>query len=809
MKEPSVSCLRKNRANPPRKLLKLVCSFNGAFQPRLPMGKLRYIGGETRIISVDRSIGFLKLREKIANLCPKVISFWLKYQVAVADVDLDMGLGVIESDEDVKSMVEEYENLEFYGKRARLWIFVCSNGLEYGQLCKGQVDNKVTKNVGNGGNGFRQGDDSIRKLVLKQQLLAKQTGRVNGIQGVSGFGVNETGMEFASCAKNQKFDHPLIDLGHEEPSAFVSEEETCGGNLLDCEMRNLAPQMCPYYPGVKPNSNISKQGHSVRSCYSSLWKPWPGLPEHTSVEGVSMMTHLSNPDFPYGNSNLKACHLAHYGAWAGVGSQSLFTNNVIDSPSPAIVCEPVHCNLQNRLSVADSQKVITNSTLSNDVHRTQLSDAEASKNLKSSYKDGNGSHNLQDGFASSVDLLCTLSLSSTKGVQPPELSSHGSNSFSDSLVMPQSMSLDLMDELHIDIGPQVDQSSGNTSNSSPRNMDELEKDHIQGEAMQHDLSSYLSVDEKSEGNDGKKCSKVIGRISSGLTAFYTHLATQELQTIRSSELEYIKELGEGACGTVFYGKWKGSDVAIKRLKPRCFSEGSVEEERLVAEFWKEAYILGQLHHPNIVALYGVVTDGPLTSLATVAEYMVNGSLKQVLQRKDRTIDRRKRLIIAMDAAFGMEYLHEKNIVHFDLKSHNFLVNMRDPWRPVCKIGDLGLSKIKQRTFVSGGVRGTIPWMAPELLNTKNNLVTEKVDVYSFGIVMWELLTGEEPYTDLRSEEIIAGIIKGTLRPEVPSWCDPAWRSLMERCWSTDPDSRPAFLEITKELRTMSASMNIK
>ncbi|KAA8535054.1 hypothetical protein F0562_030057 [Nyssa sinensis] len=136
--------------------------------------------------------------------------------------------------------------------------------------------------------------------------------------------------------------------------------------------------------------------------------------------------------------------------------------------------------------------------------------------------------------------------------------------------------------------------------------------------------------------------------------------------------------------------------------------------------------------------------------------MVNGSLKQVLRKNDRTIDRRKRLIIAMDAAFGMEYLHEKNIVHFDLKSHNFLVNMRDPQQPVCKIGDLGLSKIKQRTLVSGGVRGTIPWMAPELLNTKN-MVTEKVDVYSFGVVMWELLTGEEPYANMRSEEIIVWI----------------------------------------------------
>ncbi|KAJ7535104.1 hypothetical protein O6H91_12G018500 [Diphasiastrum complanatum] len=282
-----------------------------------------------------------------------------------------------------------------------------------------------------------------------------------------------------------------------------------------------------------------------------------------------------------------------------------------------------------------------------------------------------------------------------------------------------------------------------------------------------------------------------------------------LQTIKNSDLEEIRELGSGNFGTVYHGKWRGSDVAIKRIKASCFSGRSFERQRLLGDFWKEANTLSQLHHPNVVAFYGVVPDGPGGTLATVTEYMVNGSLKQVLQKKDRTIDRRKRLLIAMDAAFGMEYLHGKNIVHFDLKCENLLVNMKDPHRPVCKVGDLGLSKVKQKTMVSGGVRGTLPWMAPELLSGNSSMVTEKIDVFSFGIVMWELLTGEEPYANMHYGAVIGGIVNNTLRPPIPNWCDPAWKSLMERCWAADPASRPSFADIVNELRAMTESLQPK
>ncbi|KAJ4778639.1 kinase superfamily with octicosapeptide/Phox/Bem1p domain-containing protein [Rhynchospora pubera] len=279
-----------------------------------------------------------------------------------------------------------------------------------------------------------------------------------------------------------------------------------------------------------------------------------------------------------------------------------------------------------------------------------------------------------------------------------------------------------------------------------------------------------------------------------------------LQFIKNDDLEELRELGSGTFGTVYHGKWRGTDVAIKRIKKSCFTGRSSEQERLTHEFWREAAILSSLHHPNVVAFYGVVQDGPGGTMATVTEFMVNGSLRHVLQRKDKYLDRRKRLIIAMDAAFGMEYLHSKNIVHFDLKCDNLLVNLKDQTRPICKVGDFGLSKIKRNTLVSGGVRGTLPWMAPELLNGSSNKVSEKVDVFSFGIVMWEILTGEEPYANMHYGAIIGGIVNNTLRPPVPPNCDSGWKRLMEQCWAPDPFQRPSFTEIAATLRAMSVAI---
>ncbi|KAJ0984820.1 hypothetical protein J5N97_003176 [Dioscorea zingiberensis] len=253
------------------------------------------------------------------------------------------------------------------------------------------------------------------------------------------------------------------------------------------------------------------------------------------------------------------------------------------------------------------------------------------------------------------------------------------------------------------------------------------------------LSAVAMVDQKVEETRAKQLDKV--NIGIQITE-----DIGRLQIIKNSDLEELKELG-----------WELLVLCIMR-----------------ADFWNEACKLADLHHPSVLAFYGVVLDGPGDSVRdSNFEFMVNGHLIII-----------KRLLIAMDVAFGMEYLHGKNIVHFDLKSDNLLVNLRDPQRPICKVGDLGLSKVKCQTLISGGVRGTLPWMAPELLNGSSNLVSEK-----------ELLTGEEPYADLHYGAIIGGIVSNTLRPLVPETCDQDWRLLMEQCWSLNHPSGQVSLRL--------------
>ncbi|EIE23147.1 kinase-like protein [Coccomyxa subellipsoidea C-169] len=280
---------------------------------------------------------------------------------------------------------------------------------------------------------------------------------------------------------------------------------------------------------------------------------------------------------------------------------------------------------------------------------------------------------------------------------------------------------------------------------------------------------------------------------------------------------------ETIAAQVYLGRWHSSEVAIKCLNPSLFFSGSdgSASKAAMADLMREADLLASLRHPNVVWVYGVVLPKMVRfpSCTVVTEFMSQGSVKQALARKSDVVSgNMHRVVVAMDAAKGMEYLHQKSIVHFDLKSANLLLGYRDR-RAVCKVSDFGLSKQKRDTYVSNvtSQRGTLPWIAPEIIKTPHT-VTEKVDVYSFGVVLWELWSGREPYEGLNYHALLHQITLtgGGLRPTLPNspkWeyepvpePAPGWCSLMERCWQEVPEKRPSFAEIVRELKVMGQAL---
>ncbi|RLN50502.1 hypothetical protein BBJ29_008402 [Phytophthora kernoviae] len=274
-----------------------------------------------------------------------------------------------------------------------------------------------------------------------------------------------------------------------------------------------------------------------------------------------------------------------------------------------------------------------------------------------------------------------------------------------------------------------------------------------------------------------------------------HRPTSYSQNINFNEITLGRMIGEGAFGKVHEGKWRGKSVAVKLLICQDLRSD------ILNEFQSEVEIMSVLRHPNICRLLGACMDPPHRAL--VVELLQRGSLWGVLRMNRKSIDQEMRSRFIYDTAKGMSYLHhfERPILHRDLKSPNLLVDKNFN----IKLSDFGLARVKAHVQTMTGNCGTVQWMAPEVLG--NQKYTEKADVFSFGIVIWEIVTGECPYDGMSQIQAALGVLNRNLRPNIPRDCPPFFSRLMKACWNRQPELRPSFPHIINAFRTYQSSIS--
>ncbi|KAH6793011.1 Mitogen activated protein kinase kinase like protein [Perilla frutescens var. hirtella] len=252
-----------------------------------------------------------------------------------------------------------------------------------------------------------------------------------------------------------------------------------------------------------------------------------------------------------------------------------------------------------------------------------------------------------------------------------------------------------------------------------------------------------------------------------------------------SELIIGVRVGIGFFGEVFRGTWNGLEVGIK-----VFLEQDPTAEN-IEDFCNEISILSRIRHPNVILFLGACTTPPRLSLVT--EYMEMGSLYYLIHASGlkKKLSWQRRLKILCDICRGLISIHRMNIVHRDLKSANCLVNKH--W--VVKICDFGLSrKLTTRPIKDSCSAGTPEWMAPELI--RNEPFTEKCDIFSLGVIMWELCTLKRPWEGIPSVQVVYAVGNDGQTLEIP---EGPLGKLIADCWA-EPDERPNCREVLSRLQ---------
>jgi serine/threonine protein kinase len=256
------------------------------------------------------------------------------------------------------------------------------------------------------------------------------------------------------------------------------------------------------------------------------------------------------------------------------------------------------------------------------------------------------------------------------------------------------------------------------------------------------------------------------------------------------ELRFGSKLGAGAFGEVFMAEWRGLVVAVKQLN-RDDDGFSLET---VEDFQKEMVLLSRLKHPNIVPFCGAVTRPP--HLCIVLGFVSGGSLYRLIQSR-KSLDGPLFSLaeiahLSLGIARGVLYLHSQRppVIHRDLKSPNVLID-GESGAPI--VTDFGLSRSRVNTLLMTGAAGTPEWMAPEVM--RHEAIDEKSDVWSYGVIVWELITGEKPWSDEHPIQVIYRVAQRGERLYPPGDTDDGLKSLLDGCFRRRSQQRPDFADI--------------
>ncbi|KAH0795320.1 TKL family protein kinase [Histomonas meleagridis] len=255
--------------------------------------------------------------------------------------------------------------------------------------------------------------------------------------------------------------------------------------------------------------------------------------------------------------------------------------------------------------------------------------------------------------------------------------------------------------------------------------------------------------------------------------------------VNIDDFSFLKELGRGGCGEVWLGVHKptGTQVAIKKL----FVDPQIPV--VFEHYRREVEILAKCKFPCVLHLFGYTLNQPL---CIITPYITGGSLFDHLVKRSvyPPLDGTQKTIIAMGITYAMMRLHDLNIIHRDLKSMNVLLD--ENLLPV--VCDFGISKVVGESPTQMTVSiGTPHWMAPEQF--KSNDYDGKVDVYSFAMLLYEMLTEKLPFTGKNFHQVAYAVVEKGERPHLPRHGNSSISSLIKTCWNQNPKKRPTFREI--------------